>query len=240
MATLSSSASTCKGISRIDLLDGWRTLAIVLMVTYHFLFDLALFRVITWQQMFSTPLNILQKAACCSFILLAGISSRLSRSNLRRGLFLLAAGWAVELAAAVVGQTIRFGILQFLGCAMLIYHWTKGYLQRLPGAVLAALSAALFFLSDAVTHAVTSPVSWLYPLGFIHPGFYSADYFPLLPWLFLFLLGTVLGGWCLAHRDQPPLNLRLPRAVTFPGRHSLLIYLLHQPLLFGISYLIWG
>lgn len=240
MATLSSSASTCRPAARIDLLDGWRTLAIVLMVAYHFLFDLALFRVITWQQMFSTPLNILQKAACCSFILLAGISSRLSRSNLRRGLFLLAAGLAVELAAAVVGQTIRFGILQFLGCATVIYHWAKGYLQKLPGGVLVALSAALFLLTDAATGAVTVPVKWLYPLGLVHPSFYSADYFPLLPWLFLFLPGTVLGGWCLAHRDRPLLNLRLPRAVTFPGRHSLLIYLLHQPVLFGISYLIWG
>ena len=71
---------------RFDILDAWRSLSILLMVTYHFLYDLALFGVITWQQMFSTPLNILQKFICCSFIFLAGASARFSRNNLRHGL----------------------------------------------------------------------------------------------------------------------------------------------------------
>ena len=86
----------------------------------------------------------------------------------------------------------------------------------------------------------TVSVGWLYPLGLLAPGFHSADYFPLLPWFFLFLAGTVLGGWCLDHRDSRVLTLTLPGALTWPGRHSLLIYLLHQPILFGVSYLIWG
>lgn len=63
---------------RFDILDAWRSLAVVLMVAYHFLYDLALFGVITWGQMFSTPLNLLQKLICCSFILLAGASARFS------------------------------------------------------------------------------------------------------------------------------------------------------------------
>ena len=86
--------------------------------------------------------------------------------------------------------------------------------------------------------AVTVP--WLYPLGLTRPDFASADYFPLLPWLFLFLMGTVLGGWCLRHRDCRLLTVPLPGALTFPGRHSLLRYLLHQPVLFGLAKLIWG
>ena len=80
---------------RFDILDAWRSLAILLMVTYHFLYDLALFGVITWQQMFSTPLNIMQKFICCSFIFLAGASARFSRNNLRHGLIVLVAHIAV-------------------------------------------------------------------------------------------------------------------------------------------------
>lgn len=225
---------------RFDILDAWRSLAIVLMIVYHFLYDLALFGIITWQQMFSTPLNIMQKFICCSFILLAGASARFSRSSLRHGLTVLAAGVVVELGAMVGGQTIRFGVLMLLGWSMVIWHFAGKYLQKLPGWALAAGSLALYFLTDWWTDRVSVSVSWLYPLGFPGPGFSSADYFPLLPWLFLFLAGTALGGWCLAHRDSRLLSAALPGALTFPGRHSLIIYLLHQPVLYGVSFLIWG
>lgn len=225
---------------RFDVLDAWRSLAVVLMVVYHFLYDLAMFGVITWEQMFSTPLNILQKFICCSFILLAGVSARFSRSNLRHGLIVLAAGIAVVIGARVGGEAIRFGILQFMGSAMVLYHFAGKYLQKLPGWALAAGSAVLYVLTSWWTSSAPVSVPWLYPLGFTTAEFTSADYFPLLPWLFLFLIGTVLGGVCLSHRENRLLTAPWPRALTFPGRHSLIIYLLHQPILFGVSSLIWG
>lgn len=225
---------------RFHILDVWRSLAIVLMVTYHFLYDLALFGVITWEQMFSAPLNILQKFICCSFIFLAGASARFSRSNLRHGLIVLAAHIVVVIGALVGGQTIRFGVLALLGCSMIIYHFAGRCLQKIPGWLLALLSAALYFATDALTGAVTVSVKWLYPLGLMYPGFSSADYFPLLPWFFLFVIGTVFGGWCLRHGDNKVLTAPLPGALTFLGRHSLIVYVIHQPILFGISTLLWG
>ena len=225
---------------RFDVLDGWRTLALALMTAYHLLYDLALFGVISWQQLFSPALNVMQKFTCGSFILLAGASARFSRSNLRRGIIVLAAGIAVELGALVGGQIIHFGILHFMGVSMVLYHFLGRYLQKCPPAVLLAASAVLYGLTGWWTSVTTVSVGWLYPLGLLAPGFHSADYFPLLPWFFLFLAGTVLGGWCLDHRDSRVLTLTLPGALTWPGRHSLLIYLLHQPILFGVSYLIWG
>ena len=117
---------------RIDILDAWRSLALLLMMVYHFLYDLALFGVITWEQMFAPGLNLLQRFICCSFILLAGISARFSRSNLRHGLVVLAAHLAVVAGAAVGGQTIRFGVLALLGTSMLLYHLAGPLLRRLP------------------------------------------------------------------------------------------------------------
>lgn len=225
---------------RIDILDVWRSLAILLMLVYHFLYDLALFGVISWGQLFSAPLNAMQKFICCSFILLAGASARFSRNNLRHGLVVLAAGILVELGALVGGQVIRFGVLMLLGCSMVIYHFLGNYLQKLPGWLLAAGCVVLYAASDRWTDAVTVSCRWLYPLGLQYPGFSSADYFPLLPWLFLFLIGTALGGWCLRRRDSRLLAAPLPRPVTFLGRHSLLIYIIHQPILYGISWLLWG
>lgn len=225
---------------RFDILDAWRSLAIVLMLIYHFLYDLALFEVITWVQMFSAPLNIMQKFICCSFILLAGASARFSRNNLRHGLIVIAAGIIVAIGGAVGGQTIRFGVLQLLGWSMVIYHFAGRFLQKLPGTIVALCSGALYFLTDWWTGVLRVSAKWLYPLGFMFPGFSSADYFPLLPWFFLFLIGTAFGGWCLAHRENRILTAPVPGALTFLGRHSLIIYLIHQPILFGISFLIWG
>ena len=140
----------------------------------------------------------------------------------------------------VGGQIIHFGILHFMGVSMALYHFLGRYLRKCPPAILLAASAVLYGLTGWWTSVTTVSVGWLYPLGLLAPGFHSADYFPLLPWFFLFLAGTVLGGWCLDHRDSRVLTLTLPGALTWPGRHSLLIYLLHQPILFGVSYLIWG
>jgi len=225
---------------RFDILDAWRSLSLLLMVAYHFLYDLALFGVITWQQMFSPPLNIMQKFICCSFIFLAGASARFSRSNLRHGLIVLAAHIVVVIGAMVGGQTIRFGVLALLGSSMVIYHFVGKHLQKLPGGFLAGVCGALFLLSDNMVESIAVSARWLYPLGLTYPGFSSADYFPLIPWLFLFLIGTVFGGWCLSHRENRVLTAPLPGILTWPGRHSLIIYLLHQPILFGISTLLWG
>ncbi len=224
---------------RFDVLDAWRTLAIVLMVAYHFLYDLYIFGVISADQLFSAPLNVLERFICCSFILLAGASARFSRNNLRHGLVVLGAGLVVEIGAAAAGQTIRFGVLMLLGSSMVLWHVLGKGLQRLPGWSVAAGSGVLFFAARWWTGRTAVSVPWLYPLGFILPGFYSADYFPLLPWFFLFLTGTALGGWCLAHRENRLLTVSLPGVLTWPGRHSLIIYVLHQPVLYGISYLIW-
>ena len=119
---------------RFDILDAWRTLAIVLMLAYHFLYDLYIFDVLSAKQLFSTPLNILERFICCSFILLAGASARFSRNNLRHGLTVLAAGIVVEIGAAVGGQTIRWGVLMLLGSSMVLWHLLGERLQKLPPA----------------------------------------------------------------------------------------------------------
>ena len=215
---------------RFQVLDAWRTLAIVLMAAYHFLFDLYIFGVTGAETMFCTPLNVLERFICCSFILLAGASARFSRNNLRRGLTVLGAGLAVELGAAAAGQTIRWGVLMLLGASMVLYHILGKHLQKLPPAALGLGSLVLFFAARVWTEAVTVSVLWLYPLGFMAPGFFSADYFPLLPWFFLFLT-----GWFLFRlRPEEVREIRKVPVLTAMGRHSLLIYMLHQPVVYGV------
>ena len=92
----------------------------------------------------------------------------------------------------------------------------KGYIG-IPGVFSAALPRDLYYYD------------MLYPLGLPGSGFKSMDYFPLLPWLFLFLTGYFFYDL----RSGEPPELKLP-VITAMGRHSLLIYLLHQPVIYGV------
>ena len=227
---------------RIDLLDAWRSLAVVCMVIYHFLYDLMLFGLMSPETMFSPGLNAFQKFICCSFILLSGMSSRFSRNNIRRGLITLGAGFLVIAGSFVAGVPILFGILQFLGCAMLLYGLIGNRFEQLPTVLQPVLCIVLYIATDIWTSRVMVSVPWLYPLGFLYPGFSSSDFFPILPWIFLFLLGAWLGGVLPSPGTEGSasrLYTKLPAWTTWIGRHSLLVYLLHQPILYGLSMLMF-
>ncbi|MGI5936868.1 MAG: heparan-alpha-glucosaminide N-acetyltransferase [Oscillospiraceae bacterium] len=223
-------------MKRIDLLDAWRSLAILCMLVYHFLYDLTVFGFMETEKFESPGLDALQLFICCSFILVSGISSRFSRNNVGRGLIVLCAGLLVMLGAYVAGEPILFGILQFLGVATIIYGLAGKYIERLNRNIAAPLFLVLFAVTWVWTENTLVEATWLWPLGFIHRDFYSADYFPLMPWFFLFLFGTWVGGIIKELKEASWLHTPLHPALTWPGRHSLLIYLLHQPVLYGICW----
>ena len=106
--------------------------------------------------------------------------------------------------------------------------------EKLPRWLLAAGGAVLYVLTDWWAGQVTVSVSWLYPLGFPNAAFTSADYFPLLPWFFLFCAGYFL--WSLLDKSPRAKELLQPglRPLSFLGRHSLAIYLIHQPALMAV------
>ena len=127
---------------RIRWLDGWRGLACWLMVGYHLFFDCVMFGWLPENATGWWPVYIIQRFIALSFIFLCGVSARFTRSNLRRGFVTLVAGCLVQAAAELVGAPIRFGILQFLGCAMLFWHFLGRYVERVPERVAPWLWAA--------------------------------------------------------------------------------------------------
>jgi uncharacterized membrane protein len=227
------------GRGRIELLDLWRTAAILCMIVYHFLYDLAAFGRMSWQSFFSPGLNAFQLFICGSFILLAGMSSRFSRNNVRRGVVTLLCGFLVMAGAYFAGEPILFGILQFLGVAMLLYGALGKAFERIPFYIAPVACVALFFLTKVWTDSMIVQTHWLWPFGFLYPGFSSADYFPLMPWLFLFLGGAGLGGRLTGGGGPGWLGAKVPPALTWPGRHSLLLYMVHQPILYGFCYFVF-
>lgn len=226
---------TAVSARRVPLLDLWRLAAMCLMLAYHALWDLEHFGVLP-AGLSTRPWALALRYVCGgSFILVSGAAVGHSRAPARRGLTVFAAGLLVSGVTALLGLPVYFGILHLLGSCMLLYALPGPRRALRPTGEAAAVCAALFALGTLLTSRARVDITWLYPLGLRKEGFYSADYWPLLPWGFLFALGVCLGPG-LARLRQP----RLSRAAAWVSRHSLAVYLLHQPLLYGLGWLCWG
>lgn len=230
---------SAKGKQRIGWIDAWRGLAVAVMLGWHFAWDLGEWKIIPLDAMFSVPVTMIRYFIVCSFVLLSGVSCRLSRGNLRRGTVTLGLGLVISLVTYFLGDPVVFGILHLLGCCMLLYAALAPSVEKCrPARTVMGLMiafAVLFVITDRVR--VTSPWWWI--LGFRTRAFYSADYYPLLPWALLFFTGAVMGGRLdLAAHAKPARRGCGP--LSFLGRHALWIYLIHQPVFCAVLYLATG
>lgn len=225
---------------RIQSMDALRGLAVVLMVIHHFLYDLCAFLGAPWW-LFSNPVfNFLHYVFAGTFVLLAGVSSRFSRSNLKRGLIVLVIALVITLVTTLMDMPIRFGVLHMLGFCMVFYALTHKLWESIPTPVMPLLCIVLLVGSALAVHLIPIDAKCLWMFGWIYDGFVSTDYFPIFPWLFVFLLGTWLGKY-IRERRFPGwfYSMKVP---VFPaiGRHALIVYIVHQPVLYGITLvLIW-
>jgi len=224
--------------SRIPLIDALRGVAVLLMVAHHFLYDLWTFLgAPSW--LFTNPVfDFLHYVFAGLFIMLSGVSARFSRSNLKRGLKVIAAALAITLVTWQMDMIIVFGILHFLGFSMVFYALTRRLWDRIPEKAAPILYVALTVASILFLDGVSSTSNWLWMFGITYAGFFSADYFPILPWIFVFLFGTWMGE-IIRQRRMPEwfYSVRVPR-LSSVGRKSFLIYLVHQPILYGLTMLI--
>ncbi|OGD12310.1 MAG: hypothetical protein A2Y86_06155 [Candidatus Aminicenantes bacterium RBG_13_62_12] len=230
---------------RIWEIDFLRGLSIILMVGYHLLYDLGAMAGVQSLLGFTTDLTTpawlaAQYFFAGLFVVLSGISSTLSRGNVRRALKLLAVALLVSAVTYAFNSaaTVHFGILHCLAVSILIYG---AVFEKAKAPASAAASAAVLIMSAAlpfVLKGLTIRFDWLLPLGIHTPVYASFDYFPLLPWLGIFLGGAALGKSVYASR-RSLIRRRLPVTfVNFAGRHSLLIYIVHQPVILGVLYLL--
>lgn len=229
--------------TRLIVVDMARGLAVVFMVFFHFVWDLQYFGLVG-VNVFSTPWQIFARSIGSSFIFLLGFSLALRHQRvglttayvLRRAGLLLGLGMLISLATYLFVREsyVRFGILHLLGASTLLVLPLVNLHAQWSGLAGVALIIAGSFLGR-----IAVPFPWLIWLGILQVGVEMVDYYPLLPWFGFALLGLSAGrAITLAGRilDRAArLSGSLPgRALCWLGRRSLVIYLLHQPLLIGL------
>lgn len=232
---------------RYYLLDALRGLTLCSMILYHGMYDFVEIYGVSVNWFFKLPGYIWQQSICWTFIFLSGFCWKLGRQAFRRGMLVFASGLLVSIVTSICmpSQRILFGILTFMGSAMLFLIPVEKYLGRIPMNVGFLVSALCFFLCRNINTGFLGFESlmlgkvpeFLYQgklmtfLGFPESGFYSSDYFSFFPWIFLFLCGYYFHGIFFSSTWARFILRVRCKPLEWMGRNSLWIYLLHQPFL---------
>ena len=234
---------------RYALIDAARGVAIVLMIVYHFSWDLTVFGLAGFR-IFTDPWWIWFANAIVIIILgVMGVSQVMAR---RRGLTVRASFRRLGLVAASAGAVslatywmdpgsyVFFGILHHIALASVLIAGAV----FAPSPVLVVLAALIFAVPEFLAHPAFA-ADWLLWVGLSPVTPPSVDFVPLAPWFSVPLLGVVAGRWMFRDGSAPAvLGWRpahpLAKLLHWAGRHSLVLYLLHQPLLYGGLYLFMG
>lgn len=222
---------------RIGFLDTWRAAALLAMIVWHFLFDLASEGLVPGSLMQSPVMELARYAIAGSFIAISGVCARLSKRPLRRGLVVFGAALLVSAATYFFGVPVCWGILHLLGACMLLYAAVRKRWEALPGTYACGAALLVFVLTFALPIRVRVGAPFLFPLGLRTAAFASADYYPLLPWGALFFAAAAAAE----RLDEMPPEKKYrsaPRALAWLSRRSLFIYLIHQPVLFALAALL--
>ncbi len=232
---------------RIELIDALRGLALVAMATYHFTWDLDFFGYLQSGTAQTGMMKWYARGIASTFLMLAGFSLVLAHQSgvnwpSFRKRFAMVAGAALLITFgtyfAMPRGFIFFGILHQIALGSLIGLAFLRLPPILTLAAAAAMIAAPHFLRGAVFDA---PALWWVGLSSIDPP--SNDYVPVLPWTGMLLMGialaklTTASGLLNSLRQFQPGESRPGKALSFLGRHSLPVYLIHQPLIISSIYL---
>lgn len=248
---------------RCHILDEIRGITLCSMIFYHAVWDLVYMFGKDWAWYRSDFAYIWQQSICWTFIILSGFCFSIGKRRLRRGLIVFGAGIVISLVTEIFmpQNRIRFGVLTLLGSCMLILAMIERLQDKIGNL---KVSPMLGMILSFITFSLTKRVNDGYlgfadvkicelPKGFYELGdfgnflgftertFYSTDYFSLIPWFFLFLTGFYLHKWFVKMDWMEGLFLlpSLGKCWRPFGKHSLMIYMAHQPVIYGVLYFVY-
>ena len=243
---------------RIGLIDELRGFAVVIMLIYHTLYLCdVIFALPVTEKLFYSFMPV--KPLSGIFIIVAGISSACSRSNLRRGLKLLAVALGITLVTALLlplvgmdGFGIYFGVLHLLSVSILLFSFLRPLISKIPPVLGIGLCVLFYILTAGIGEGYLGippafilelppelyELPYLFPFGIITEDFASADYFPVFPKIFMFFAGTCFGG-IIKNTELPDSVYRVRiKPLAALGRRALAVYVIHIPVLYAVICLI--
>ena len=233
---------------RYNIIDNIRGLNLISMILYHAMWDFVYMygNNIEWYK--GTKGYIWQQCICSLFIFISGFCWSFGKNKLKRGMEVFLAGLIITAVTLLImpHNRIIFGVLTFMGTCMLVMIPLDKMLKKANIGIGILICVMLFIILKNVNLGLLGFEKWnffklpqfLYAnyfttfLGFTHEGFYSTDYFSIFPWIFLFILGYFVYRF-MQKNDYIKLlkGKRLP-VITNIGKNTLIIYLLHQPVLY--------
>ncbi len=246
--------------ARYRTLDGLRGFAFLNMIAFHTAWDLVYLYGVRWDWYQSAGGYIWQQGICWTFITLSGFCLPLGSRPVKRGLTVFLGGALITAVTLLLMPENRvvFGVLTLIGSCMIFAGALDKLLQKCSPGVGLVVSFLLFFITrnvnegwlgfesfrlwevSAALYACESRLArlMLTYLGFPDKAFYSTDYFSIIPWLFLFCSGYFLFRLLEQKELLGVLEQGVCAPVEWVGRHSLILYMLHQPVIYLVLELI--
>ena len=238
---------------RYDILDSLRGFTLISMILYHAMWDIVYIYGVNAPWYESQWAYIWQQSICWTFILLSGFCWSMGRRHFKRGLVVFGLSAIISAVTIVLmpESRILFGVLSLIGTAMLIMIPLDKLLKKANPYVGFVVVSILFVITRNVPsgelgfenwHIMRLPQAWFRNLftaylGFPENAFFSTDYFSVIPWIFLFITGYFLYHIFRKNDWLKIFERKGPAALSFMGKHSLIIYALHQPIIYGALYL---
>lgn len=235
-----------KRLTLPDIIRGYSLLA---MIIYHTLWDLAFIAPCSIPWFFSTGAYIWQQSICWTFILISGFCTGLGHHRLKRGIVILICSLMISVITILVipDEAVKYGVLCLIASGMLLTVPLDSFFKKIPPSAGLTVCFCTFLITRNIPDGflgfeqfnIAGMPSFLYQnnltayLGFPGADFRSSDYFPVIPWIFLYFSGYFL--FLLFKNNEwlkylSPFNIRF---LQWMGRHSLIIYLIHQPVIYG-------
>lgn len=243
---------------RYGLIDLIRGITLISMMLFHMCWDL--------QYMFGVDMPwytgklgfIWERSICVPFIFISGFCIHFGKNKsrkIKRGILISLGGLVVTFVSVLFldDSPIYFGILTFIGFAMILFALMEDFFLKLKPSVMIAICAVLGLLTSKISYGYIG-VNGLFEIavpdklyanmltafvGLPQPTFYSSDYFAVLPWIFLYGAGYYT---CVIFKKYNTIRyLKRPanNPINFIGRHTLPIYMIHQPLIYVILLVIF-